>query len=69
MFGKKIVISEKLIAKLIGQDGSRIRCDQMVETESNLTEMSKVIFDNGKHSSKIRNLLSHLKFWARILLG
>lgn len=44
VFGKKIVISEKLIAKLIGHDGSEIRWEQMVEKESNLIEMSKVIF-------------------------
>lgn len=33
VFGKKIVIYEKLIAILIGHDGSGIRCEQMVEKE------------------------------------
>lgn len=69
LFGKKIVISEKLIAKLIGHDGFGIRCEQMVEKESNITEMSKVIFSSGKHSIKIKDVLPHIKVWARILLG
>lgn len=62
------MISEKLIAKLIGHDGSIIRCEKMVENESNLTEISKVIFSSRKHSSKVKDLLTHLKVWARILL-
>lgn len=40
-----------------------------MENESNLTEMSKMIFATGKHSSKIKNLLPYFKVWARILLG
>lgn len=31
--------------------------------------MSKVIFSSRKHSRKIKDLLPHLKVWARILLG
>lgn len=68
MFGKKIVIYEKLIAKLICHDGSRIRCEQMVEKESNLSEISKLIFVFGKHSSKIKDFHPKLKVWARTLL-
>lgn len=68
IFGKKIVISEKLNAELIGNDGSRIRCEQMVEMESNLTEISKVIFVSGKHSRKIKDLHPKLKVWSRIPL-
>lgn len=63
------MISEKLIAKLIGHDGSGIRCEQMVENESNLTETSKVILTFVKHSIKVKDILTHLKIWARILLG
>lgn len=44
VFGKKIVILEKLIAKLIGHNGYGIKCDSMVENESNLVDISKVIF-------------------------
>lgn len=63
------MISDKLIAKLIGHDRSGIRCEQMVEKESNLTEMSKVISSFGKHSRKIKDLHSDRRFGARILLG
>lgn len=61
VFGKKIVIYEKLIAKLIEHDRSKIICEQMVEKDSNITEISKVILSSGKHSSKIKDFLPHLK--------
>lgn len=54
VFRKKIVISEKLIAKLIDHDGSGIRYEQMVKKDSNITEMSKVIFSSGKPFRKSR---------------
>lgn len=41
----------------------------MVEKDSNITEMSKVIFSYGKHYRKIKDLFPYLKVWARILLG
>ena len=69
VFGKKIVIFEKLIGKLIDHDGYGIICEQMVEKDSNINEMFKVIFSSGKHSRKIKDLFPHLKVWARILLG
>lgn len=69
MFGNKIFIFEKLIAKLIGHDRFGIKCEQMVEKESNLTEISEVIFVSGKHSRKMKDIHPKLKVWARILLG
>lgn len=41
MFGKNIMISEKLIAKLIDHDEFGIKCESMVDRESNLNELSK----------------------------
>ena len=41
----------------------------MVERESNLAELSKVIFVSGKHSSKVNDLHPKLKAWIRIILG
>lgn len=61
VFRKKIVISEKVIAKLIDHDGSGIRYEQMVEKNLNITEISKVILSSGKHSRKIKYFLSYLK--------
>lgn len=61
VFGKKIVIFEKLNAKLNGNDMSRIICEQMVEKESKLTEISKVISVSEKHSSKIKDLHPKIK--------
>lgn len=69
MFGKKIFITEKLITKLIRHDGYGIMCEQMVERESNLTEISKVIFISGKHSIKIKEIHPHLRIWAKTFLG
>lgn len=63
------MISEKLIAKIIGHDGSGIKCETMVERESNLDEIYKVIFVSGKHSNKVKDLHPKLKVWATILLG
>lgn len=69
VIGKKIVITEKLIAKLIRHDGSGKKCLQMVERNFDLIEISKVIFTFGVHSNKIKDLLPHLRIWAKILLG
>lgn len=69
MFGNKIVISEKLVAKLIGYDGSGIICEQMVEKEFKLTKISKEIFVSGKHSSKIKDLHHKLRVWDQLLMG
>lgn len=57
VLGKKIVITEKLIAKLIGHDGSGMRCHQMVVKKSDVIDISKVIFTSGVHSNKIKDLL------------
>lgn len=67
--GNKIVITKKLIAKLIGHDGFGIRCNQMVERKYDLIEISKVIFTSGVHSNKIKDILPHIRIWAKILLG
>lgn len=69
MFGKKIQIYEKLIAKLIRHDGSGMRCEYMVEKESNLTEISKMIFISRKQFSMVKDLHPHLRIWDRIILG
>lgn len=67
--GNKIVITEKLIEKLIRHDGSRVRCNQMVEKRYDLIEISKVILTSRVHSNKMMDLLPHLRIWAKILLG
>lgn len=67
--GKKFVIIGKLITKLIRHDGSGPRCNQMVEIKFDLIEISKVISTFGVHSNNIKDLLPHLRIWARILLG
>lgn len=41
----------------------------MVEKRYDLIEISKVIFTFGVHSNKMKDLLPHLRIWARILLG
>lgn len=69
VFGKKIVIFEKLIAKLISHDGYGIRCEQMVKNESKLADIFEVIFISRNHSRKIKDLHPKLRVWARILLG
>lgn len=67
--GKKIVTTEKLIAKLIGYDGSGTRYNQMVEKKYDMIEVSKVIFTSGVYSNKIKDLLPHLRIYTRILWG
>lgn len=69
VFGKNIVITEKLIAKLIGNDGSGIRCKLMGETRSDQVEKAKEISTTESHANKIKNHHSKLRIWARILLG
>lgn len=69
VLGKKIVITKKLIAKLIGHDGSGKRCYYMVERKYDFIEISKVIFTSGFHSNKIKDLQPNLRIWAKILLG
>lgn len=64
-----MVITERLIAKLIGYDGYRKRCYQMVGRKFDLIEISKLIFTSKIHSNKIKNLQSNSRIWAKILLG
>lgn len=54
--GKKIVISERLIAKLIGHDGSGIKFENMGERRYGLIDISKVISMIGSHARRIKNL-------------
>lgn len=67
VFGKKIVITEKLIAKLIENDESSIRHELMGERRYDQVEMAKSIFTTGSHANKIKNTHSDLRIWARIL--
>lgn len=69
ILGKKIVITKKLISKLIRHDGSGKRCYQVVERKFDLIEISKVIFTSGIHSNNIKDLQPNLRIWAKFLLG
>ena len=69
MMGKKITITEDLIGKLTGDDGSGIRCSDMAEKSSNLTKISKEIFTSGHPSNKIKDLKDYLRIWSKIILG
>ena len=67
--GKKIVITEDLIGKLIGYNGGRVRCIDMADKCSDLKSIARVIFTSGQPSSKIRDLKDYYRIWARIILG
>lgn len=54
VFGKRIVILEKLIAKLIGHYGYGIRCESMMEKELNINVMYKVILSLEKTLARSR---------------
>lgn len=69
VLGHKISIYEKSISTLLSHDGSRIRRESMVEKESNVSEITKLIFVSGKNSRKVKNFHPKLKVWARIILG
>ena len=67
--GKKIVITEDLIGKLIGYNGDEVRCSDMAEKCSDLKAIARVIFTFRHPSSKIRDLKDYYRIWARIILG
>ena len=67
--GKKIVITEDLISKLIGYNGGGVRCIDMAERCSDVSSIAREIFTHGLPSSKIRDLKDHHGIWARIILG
>lgn len=69
VLGKSIVIIEKLIAKLIGHDGSGTRCHLMVAKRYYIIDISKVIFTFIVHSNKIKDLIPYMRIQVRILLG
>ena len=66
--GKKIIITEDLIRKLIGHDGGGIRCSDIADKSSDLTKVSKEIFTSGQPSKKIKELKDYLKIWSKIIL-
>ena len=65
--GKEISITENLIRKLLGFEGTGV-----TGIANGRMEMSKVyaeIFTNGQGSSKARDLKNKYKIWARIIHG
>ena len=58
--GKKIVITENLIATLIGHDGARVKFIDMVEKGYDLNKVSQEIFTFGQPSNKIKDLNDYL---------
>ncbi|KAL5075944.1 hypothetical protein RYX36_014928 [Vicia faba] len=69
VMGKKIAITEELIAKLIGYNGGGIRCSEMAEKCLDLTTISREIFTSGQPSGKIKDLKDYFRIWAKIILG
>ena len=69
VMGKKIVITEDLISKLIGYNGGGVICIDMAERCSDVASIAREIFTHGLPSSKIRDLKDHHRIWARIILG
>ncbi|KAL5076615.1 hypothetical protein RYX36_015599 [Vicia faba] len=69
VMGKKIVISEDLIARLIGQSGGGVRCVDMAERCPDIGVVANRIFTLGMPSSKIKDLKDHCRVWAKIVLG
>ena len=67
--GKKIVITEDHIARLIGYNGGGIRCIDMAERCSDAAVIEREIFTHGVPSSKIRDLKDQHRIWAKIILG
>ena len=67
--GKKIVITEDLIARLIGYSGGGVRCIDMAERCADVALIAREIFTLGLPSSKIRDLKDHHRIWAKIILG
>src|ERR1043165_1128195 len=52
--GKKIVITEDLIGRLIGHDGNSVKCTNMAKKAgSDLVKVSKEIFSSRQPSNKI----------------
>ena len=68
VMGKKIVITEDLISRLIGYNGGGVRCINMAERCSDVASIAREIFTLGLPSSKIRDLKDHHKIWAKIIL-
>lgn len=69
MLGHKISVSEKLIATLLGHDGSWKRCFGMIAKKDKIAEIAKVIFKKGNPSSNAKNFHDKLKIWFKIILG
>ena len=65
VMGKKIVITEDLIGKLIGYNGGGVRCIDMADRCSDLKLIAKEIFSSEHPSSKIIDLKDHHRIWAR----
>ena len=59
VMGKKIMIIENLIGKLIGYNGGGVRCIDMDDKCSDLKSIARVIFTSRQPSSKIRDLKDH----------
>ncbi|CAI8593750.1 unnamed protein product [Vicia faba] len=67
--GKKIVITEDHIARLIGYNGGGIRCIDMADRCANSALVVREIFTHGVPNSKIRDLKDQHRIWAKIILG
>lgn len=59
--GKKIVITEKLIANLLGYDGTRVKCRDLAERISDLNIVFQKSFVSGLESNKIKDLKDYLR--------
>ena len=66
VMGKKIVITEDLIARLIGYSGGGVRCINMAERCADAALIAREIFTLGLPSSKIRDLKDHTKYGLRL---
>ncbi|CAI8614511.1 unnamed protein product [Vicia faba] len=69
VMGKKIVITEDHIARLIGYSGGGVRCVDMAERCDDVGVIAARIFTHGVPSSKIKDLKDHYRVWAKIILG
>ena len=63
------MISEDLIARLIGQSGGGVRCVDMAERCADIGVVANRIFTLGMPSSKIKDLKDHCRVWDKIILG
>lgn len=67
--GKKICVTEDMVAKLLNHDVFRNRCYEIPVYMENLDEMAEDIFQNGKYSSHAKNIHKNLRIWIKIFLG